>query len=67
MKIMKAFILSSAVLYMIGASSCTKCKVCTKPTQAETRFCEKDYSSKTEYGLIIDIAEASGFTCKSSI
>lgn len=67
MKIIKTLVLSTTVLLLIGATSCAKCKVCTKPGEAETRFCEKDYSSKTQYGLIIDLAEASGFTCKSSI
>ena len=67
MKFKKIFILIASISLIVGATSCAKCKVCTKPGAAETRFCEKDYSSSTEYGLVIDIATAQGFTCKRSI
>lgn len=44
-------------------SACTKCKVCTKDGEDEVRICEKDYSSKTAYGLAIDAKEFDGFEC----
>jgi len=67
MKIKKIFMLVASISLIIGATSCTKCKVCTKPAEAEIRFCEKDYSSSTAYGLVIDIATSQGFTCSNSI
>jgi len=56
-----------AAIFLMTASSCSKCKVCTKSSSAEVRVCEKDYNSSTQYGLIIDGLEGSGYTCKSSI
>lgn len=50
-----------------GMSACTKCKVCTKESAAEVRLCEKDYGSKTQYGLAVDAMEAQGYSCKESI
>jgi hypothetical protein len=52
---------------MFATSSCKKCKVCTKDGEPDTRYCEKDFNSNTEYGAAIDIKEAQGFDCSSSI
>lgn len=56
-----------AVISLVSFSSCTKCKVCTKENSPEVRFCEKDYSSQTEYGFAVDVAESQGFDCKESL
>lgn len=47
----------------IGTMSCTECQVCTKDSEPEVRFCDDDYDSNTQYGLALDVAEASGYTC----
>jgi hypothetical protein len=62
---MKKVILSTAILFLIvGFSSCKKkCEVCTKENSPEVRICEDDYDSNTEYGLVLDITEASGYNC----
>lgn len=44
-------------------SACTKCKVCTKTGENEVRICEKDYNSKTAYGLQVDSYESQGYNC----
>jgi len=49
-----------------GMSACTKCKVCTKESSPEVRLCEKDYNSKTAYGLAVDMKESEGYSCKES-
>ncbi len=51
----------------VGISSCSKCEVCTKTSEPETRYCRKDYNTSTEFGAVIDAKEAMGFDCKSSI
>ena len=56
-----------ALIIAVGFSSCAKCKVCTKKSEAEVRLCEKDYNSNTEYGLRIDSYENNGYACKTSI
>jgi len=56
-----------AVISMVSFSSCSKCKVCTKENSPEVRYCEKDYNSKTEYGIVVDLAEAGGYECKESL
>lgn len=50
-----------------GMSSCSKCQVCKKPSEPETRICKGDYNTETEYGFAIDLKESQGFECKSSI
>jgi hypothetical protein len=55
------------ILFAAGMSSCSKCQVCTKPSEAEARLCKGDYSSETEYGFAVDAKEAQGFECKASI
>jgi hypothetical protein len=57
----------TAVLLSMGISSCGKCQVCTKSSSSEERICRKDYDSETEYGFAIDVKEAAGYECKSSI
>ena len=47
-------------------SACTKCKICTKEGENETRLCEKDYNNKTAYGLAVDTYEAQGFNCNEA-
>lgn len=56
-----------AAVFALSFSSCSKCQVCTKDSEPETRYCEKDYDSKTAYGFAIDAKEAQGFNCKSSL
>jgi len=64
----KLFLLPVATLFIsMSISSCSKCRVCTKDSEPETRICEKDYGSKTEYGFAVDVKESQGFTCKSSL
>jgi hypothetical protein len=53
-----------ALVVLSGFSSCTKCQVCTKSSSPEIRVCSKDYSSNTEYGLVLDGYESTGYTCK---
>ncbi len=66
---MKKIILLSAlsVTVLTGLVSCTKCEVCTKESADEVRICQKDYGNNTEYGLAVDMREADGYTCKSSL
>jgi hypothetical protein len=66
---MKKVILFSAMVAFvtIAFSSCSPCEVCTKASEPEVRICEKDYGSATEYGITIDVMEASGFDCKQSL
>lgn len=56
-----------ALLFLTGMSSCGKCQICTKPSEPEARLCRDDYSSETEYGLAVDLKEASGYECKRAI
>ena len=65
----KSLLLASAFLVVlsVGMSSCSKCQVCTKPSEAEARICKGDYNTETEYGFAIDLKESQGFECKSSI
>lgn len=49
-----------------GASSCSKCTVCTKNNEPDVRLCEKDYDSHTAYGLAIDVYEAQNYDCKKA-
>jgi hypothetical protein len=56
-----------AMVLCMGASSCSKCQVCTKPSEPEVRLCKGDYGSETEYGFAVDAKEAQGYECKSSI
>jgi hypothetical protein len=53
-----------AVSITTGLSSCSKCEICTKDSEPETRICENDYDSNTEYGLALDFKEADGYECK---
>ncbi len=65
---MKTLILAAATLLIAStASSCKQCSVCTKTNEPEVRYCEKDYDSKTQYGLAVDVKESQGFNCKESI
>ena len=53
-----------AVSVTMGLTSCSKCEICTKASEPETRICENDYDSNTEYGLALDAKEAAGYECK---
>jgi len=66
---MKKGILMTALasIIIMGASSCTKCKVCTKTNSPEIRVCEKDYNTSTQFSLAVDGFQASGYVCKQSI
>lgn len=55
------------IFFAMGMSSCSKCQVCTKPSEPEARLCKSDYSSETEFGIAVDVKEAQGYDCKSSI
>ena len=61
------FTAALAVTMLAGFSSCKKCQVCTKSNSNEVRVCEKDYNGSTAYGLALDVYEAGGYVCKSSI
>lgn len=56
-----------ALLFTTGMSSCSKCQVCTKPSEPEVRLCKGDYSSETEFGFAVDVKESQGFECKASL
>ncbi len=64
---MKAILLTAVVFGALTFSSCKKCTTCTKSNEPDTRYCEKDFDSNTAYGAAIDIKEASGFDCSSSL
>jgi hypothetical protein len=66
--IKKLLVLPAVALFIsMSISSCSKCKVCTKDSEPETRICEKDYNSNTEYGFAVDVKESQGFACKGSL
>ena len=66
--IKKLLVLPVAALFIsMSISSCSKCVVCKKTSEPETRICEKDYGSNTEYGFAVDVKESQGYTCKSSL
>ena len=64
---MKLIALIIGAAGITGMSACRKCKICTKESSLEIRLCEKDYGSKTEYGLAVDALELQNYTCKESI
>ncbi|HLP52000.1 MAG TPA: hypothetical protein VK154_14025 [Chitinophagales bacterium] len=66
---MKKLVFASvaALALSFSISSCSKCQVCTKDSEPETRICKSDYNSETAYGLAVDTKEAMGFECKSSL
>ncbi len=64
---MKAILLTAVTIFTLAFSSCSKCTVCTKTSEPETRYCEKDFDSNTAYGVAIDIKEGQGYDCKKSI
>ncbi len=53
-----------AVIIMMSSSSCRKCQICTKDSAPEVRVCEGDYNNATEYGVVIDVLEGSGYNCR---
>lgn len=64
---MRKVALFLAIAATVGFTACSKCKICTKESSAEVRLCEKDYDSKTAYGLAVDVQEGLGYTCKESL
>lgn len=64
---MKTLLFTAAIVCALGTSSCKKCTTCTKSGEPDVRYCEKDFGSNTEYGIAVDLKEADGFDCKSSI
>ncbi len=64
---MKSVFMLLAAVSLFTFSSCKKCTVCTKSNEPDVRYCEKDYDSNTEYGIAIDLKEADGYDCKSSL
>lgn len=64
---MKKVILLLTVAATAGLTACSKCKVCIKESSPEVRLCEKDYNTKTEYGITVDAYELAGFKCKESL
>jgi len=61
----KLLVLSTlTVVISIGFSSCRKCEICTKESEPEIRVCEGDYATNTEYGLALDVLEATGYKCR---
>ncbi len=56
-----------ALFFTVGMSSCSKCQICTKPSEPEVRICKGDYNSETEYGFALDTKKAQGYSCKASI
>ncbi len=64
----KLFLFSTlAVIVSMGFTSCKRCQVCTKDSSPTVRVCEKDYSSNTEYGLVLDSYVIQGYTCKDKL
>lgn len=63
---MKKVLVFSALTFVItmGFTSCRQCEICTQDSEPEIRICDKDYDSKTEYGVTIDLLEAQGYDCK---
>ena len=53
-----------AVIIMMSSSSCRKCQICTKDSAPEVRVCESDYNNVTEFGVVIDVLEGSGYNCR---
>lgn len=64
---MKSLLIAAVALFGLGVSSCGKCTVCTKSNENDVRICEKDYDSKSEYGLAVDVYEAQDYDCGKSI
>lgn len=62
---MKNVMYTSAIIVaiMLSASSCRKCQICTKDSAPEIRVCEKDYNNATEYGMVVDGLELTGYNC----
>lgn len=58
------YIAVTAIVLVMTASSCRKCQICTKDSAAEVRVCEKDYNNTTEYGVVIDGLELTGYNCR---
>ena len=56
--------IAAAITMTMALGSCSKCVVCTKDSSPEVRVCENDYSSKTQYGIVVDGYEFSGYNCK---
>jgi hypothetical protein len=56
--------IAAAITMTMALGSCSKCVVCTKSASPEIRVCEKDYSSNTQYGVVVDGYELSGYSCK---
>lgn len=54
----------TTALLVLSLSSCRECEICTKESAPEVRICDKDYDSKTEYGLSIDALELNGYNCR---
>jgi hypothetical protein len=52
-----------AVLFLTAFSSCSRCQTCTKSSSDTVRVCEKNYDSKTGYGIALDGYEALGYNC----
>lgn len=64
----KVLAISAVVMFIsMGFTSCKRCQVCKKDSEPTIRVCEKDYSSNTEYGLTLDVYEAQGYDCKTSL
>lgn len=61
------FVSVVALLFSTSISSCSKCQVCTKPSEPEQRLCKGDYNTETEFGFAVDTKEAQGYDCKASI
>jgi hypothetical protein len=61
------FMSMTALVLCVGATSCSKCQVCTKPSEPEVRLCKGDYGTETEYGIAVDTKEAQGYECKGSL
>lgn len=64
---MKKVALFLVVVAGVGFTSCSKCKICLKESSPEVRVCEKDYNTKTEYGVAVDAYELGGYKCEESL
>ena len=61
----KVFIMAAVtVVTVVGFTSCAKCEICTKENAPETRICEGDYNTTTEWGAQLDVLEAQGYNCR---
>jgi len=65
---MKAKLFIGITLLLLGFSSCKRaCTVCTKPTEAHVRYCQKEYDSPSGYQSAIDMREGEGYTCRGEL